>query len=88
MQDYIKSHDKDCFLRNSDEYLNYPDLTELNRDFSDSEVLQQIENAPNGKAHGLHGTLNEAIKAARSRIVSSLTEFLNHIIKLCFFPKT
>ena len=73
MQNYIKSHDKDCFLCNSDEYLNYPDLAELNRDCSDSEVLEQIQNAPNGKAHGLNGILNETIKASKSRIVSSLT---------------
>ena len=72
MQNYIKSHDKDCFLCNSDK-LNYPDLAELNRDCSDSEVLEQIKNAPNGKAHDLDGILNEAMKAAKSRIVSPLT---------------
>ena len=88
VQNYIKSHDKDCFLCNSDEYLNYSDLAELNRDCSDSEVLEQIQNAPNGKAHGLDGILNEAIKAAKSRIVSSLTKFFNHILKSCLFPKT
>ena len=31
----------------SEEYLNYPDLEELNRDCSDSEVLEQTQNAPN-----------------------------------------
>ena len=76
MQNYIRSHDKDCFLCNSDKYLNYSDLANLNRDCSDSEVLEQIRNAPNGKAHGLNGILNEAINAAKSRIVSSLTTFL------------
>ena len=84
----MKSHDKNCFLCNSDEYLKYPDLAELNRDCSDSEVSEQIQNAPNGKAHGLDGILNEAIKAAKSRIVSSLTKFFNHIFKLCLFPQT
>ena len=86
MQNYIKSHDKDCFLCNSDEYLSYPDLAELNRDCSDPEVLEQIQNTPNGKAHGLDGILNEAIKAAKSRIVSLLTKFLitflNHVCSL------
>ena len=88
MQTYIKSHDRDCFLCNSDEYLNYPNLVEINRDCSDSEALEQIQNAPYGKAHGLDVILKEAIKAAKSRIVSSLTKLFNHILNLCLFPKT
>ena len=42
----------------------------------------------NGKVRGLDGILNETIKAAKSRIVSSLTKFVNQILKLCLFPKT
>ena len=85
MPNYIKCHDKDCFLCNSDKYLNYPDLVESNRDCSDSEVLEQIQNAPSGKAHGLCGILYEAINAAKSRIVPSLAKliiFLNYVCSL------
>ena len=87
-QNCTKSHAKDCFLCNSDEYLNYPDLAELNRDCSHSEVLEQIQTAPKGKAHSLDGIINEAVKAAKSRIVSSLTKIIYHILKLCLSPKT
>ena len=52
--------------------------------------LEQILNAPNGKAFGLDGILNEAIKikGKKCRILSSLNKIFNHILKICLFSKT
>ena len=60
VQNYIKSHDKNCLLCETGNFEGYDSL--MNRDINDSEVKTHIGKVKNGKAHGVDEILNEAIK--------------------------
>ena len=61
-------------------------MLELNKDFTDKEVWEEINQEPDGKAHGGDGILNDAIKAAKDKLVSLLMKFFNTIFSNCLFP--
>ena len=74
MQSYLSTHDRDCSTCSGQDSSDYHELLELNRDFTDTEVREEINQAPNGKAHRVDRILNEAIKA------------FNTIFSNCLFP--
>ena len=86
VQSYLSTHDRNCSICSGEESSDYHELLELNKDFTDTEVQEKINQAPNRKAHGMDGILNEAIKAAKDKLVPLLLKFLNTIFSNCLFP--
>ena len=72
VQNYIKSHDKNCLLCETGNFEGYDSLMEMNRDINGSEVKTHVDKVKNGKAHGVDGILNEAIKASKNLILPLL----------------
>ena len=66
--------------------LDYHQLLELNKDFTDTEVWEEINQASDGKVHGVDGILTEAIKAAKDKLVPLLMKLFNTIFSNCLFP--
>ena len=58
----------------------------MNRDINDSEFKAHVDKVKNGKAHGVDGTLNEAIKAYKNLILPLLTKLFNMIFNEGLFP--
>ena len=86
VQSYLSTHDRNCSVCSGEDSSDYHELLELNKDFTDIEVRNEISQAPNGKAHGVDGILNEAIKAAKDKLVPLLVKFFNTIFSNCLFP--
>ena len=68
VQSYLSTLDRNCSVCSGEDSSDYYELLELNN-FTDTEVRNEISQAPNGKAHGVDGILNEAIKAAKNKLV-------------------
>ena len=68
VQSYLSTHDRFCSICSGEESSDYHELLELNKDFTDIETQEEINQAPNRKAHGVDGILNEAIKAAKHKL--------------------
>ena len=66
MQSCLSTHDRNYSICSGEDSSDYHVLLELNKDFTDTEVREEINQAPNGKAHGI---LNGAIKAAKDKLV-------------------
>ena len=58
----------------------------MNRDINDSEVKTHVDKVKNGKAHGVDGILNEAIKASKNLILPLLTKLFKMIFNEGLFP--
>ena len=69
VQSYLSTHDRNCSICSGEDSSDYHELLELNKDFTDTEFQGEINQAPNGKAHGVDSILNEAIKAAKDKLV-------------------
>ena len=86
VQSYLSAHDRNCSICFGEDSSHYHELLELNKHFTDTEVQEVINQAPNGKAHGVDGIINEAIKAAKDKLVPLLMKFFNTIFSNCLFP--
>ena len=86
VQSYLSTHDRNCSICSGEDSSDYHELLELSKDFTDTEVREEINQAPNGKAHGVDGILNEAIKAEKDKLVPLLMKFFNNIFSNCLFP--
>ena len=86
VQVYLSTHDRNCSVCSGEDSSDYHKLLELNKDFTDTEVREEISQVPNGKAHGVDGILNEAIKAAKDKLVPLLMKFFNIIFSNYLFP--
>ena len=86
VQSYLSTHARNCSICSGDDSSDYHELLEINKDFTDTEVREEINQAPKGKAHGVGGIINEAIKAAKDKLVPLLIKFFNTIFSNCLFP--
>ena len=78
VQNYLSTHDRNCAICSGEDSSDYHELLELNKDFTDTEVREEIKQAPNGKVRGVDGILNEAIKVAKDKLVLLLMNFFYH----------
>ena len=85
VQSYLSAHDRNCSICSGEDSSHHHELLELNKDFTDTEVQEVINQAPNGKAQGVDGIINEAIKAAKDKLVPLLMKFFNTIFSNCLF---
>ena len=69
VQSCLSTHDRNYSICSGEDSSDYHVLLELNKDFTYTEVREEINQAPNGKAHGVDGILNGAIKAAKDKLV-------------------
>ena len=72
VQSYLVTHDRNCSVCSGEDFSDYHELLELNKDFTDTGVREEINQAPNGKADGMDGILNEA---AKDKLVPLLMNF-------------
>ena len=86
VQSFLSTHDRNCPICSGEDSSDYHELLELNKDFTDTDVREEINQAPNGKTHGVDGIINEAIKAAKDKLVPLLMKFFNTIFSDCLFP--
>ena len=86
VQSYLSTHDRNCSICSGEDSSEYHELLELNKDFTDTEVREEINQPPDGKAHGVDGIINEAIKAAKDKLVPLFMKLLNTIFSNCLFP--
>ena len=86
VQNYLSTHDRNCAICSGEDSSGYHELLELNKGFTETEVREEIKQAPNGNRHEVDGILNEAIKAAKDKLVPLLVKFLNTILAtVCFY---
>ena len=86
VQSYLSTQDRNCSVCSGEDSSVYHELLELSKEFTGTEVLEEINQTPNRKAHGVDGILNEAIKAAKDKLVPLLMKFFNTIFSNCLFP--
>ena len=85
MQSYLSAHDRNCSICSGEDSSDCHELLELNKDFTDKDVKEEINQTPNGKAHGVDGILIQAIKAAKDKLVPLLMKILiSFLVIVCF----
>ena len=79
------TYDRNYSVFSGEDSSDYHKLLEFIKDFIDTEVRKEINQAPDGKAQGVDGILNEAIKAAKDKLVPLFMKFFDTIfVIVCF----